>query len=319
MSPRAPLGLAEVEEAAKRLAAFLQPTPVVRSLSEKAWLKLENVQKTGAYKVRGALNALLLQRERGDSRPVIAASAGNHGAGVAWAAQQLGMRATIIVPKGAPRTKVIRIERYGAEVQYVGDDFDQSLDWAQQLACSQGARFLHAFDDPDIIAGQGTTALELLQLKPDVVIVPIGGGGLASGCCIPLRDAGVRVVGVQIEGVDALASYLRGGPGRILPRETIADGLRVREAGVLTRELCRRGLSEIVLVTEEQVKRSQARLAAVERITAEGAGAVAFAALPQVKGEKRVAIVSGGNSDNVSLRQRPSVSHLNTLCSNLLF
>ena len=318
MSPRAPLGLREVEEAARRLAAFLQPTPVVRSLTEDAWLKLENLQKTGAYKVRGALNALLLQRERGDSRPIVAASAGNHGAGVAWAAQLLGMQATIVVPKRAPQAKVRRIQQYGAEVQYVGEDFDQSLNWAQRLASSEGARFLHAFDDPDIIAGQGTTALELLELKPDVVLIPIGGGGLASGCSIPLQDAGVRVVGVQIEGVDALASFLRGGPSRILPRETIADGLRVREAGVLTRELCRHGLSDIVLVTEEQVKRSQAKLATFDRIAAEGAGAVAFAALPQVEGETRVAIVSGGNSDDLSLGDRPSVGHLDPICSNLL-
>ena len=308
-----------MEEAARRLAAFLQPTPVVRSLCEDAWLKLENLQETGAYKVRGALNALLLQRERGDSRPVVAASAGNHGAGVAWAAQLLGMQATIVVPKHAPRTKVRRIEQYGAEVQYVGADFDESLHWAQSLASSKGARFLHAFDDPVIIAGQGTTALELLELKPDVVLIPIGGGGLASGCSIPLNHAGVRVVGVQIEGVDALASFLRGGPPRILPRDTIADGLRVREAGVLTRELCRHGLSDIVLVTEEQVKRSQAKLAAIDRIAAEGAGAVAFAALPQVQGETRVAIVSGGNSDDSSLWHRPPVAHLSSVYSNLLF
>jgi len=262
-----------------------------------AWLKLENLQYTGAYKVRGALNALLIQREIGDYRPIVAASAGNHGAGVAWAARQLGLQAIIAVPKNAPRNKIERMVALGAEVVLHGTDFDQCLVWAQRKSITQGWRFLHAFDDPDVIAGQGTVALELLKYKPEVVVVPIGGGGLAAGHALVLKEAGVRLVGAQIEGVDAMASALRGGPKRISPRPTVADSLRVRQAGSLTRVMCQGALESIVLVSEEATLEAMRSLAVQDGIRAEGAGAVAVAALEQVHGTRRIALVSGGNTD----------------------
>jgi threonine dehydratase len=297
-----PVSVQDVKDAEQRLHRFLPRTPLIRSLHRGAWLKLENFQITGAYKVRGALNALLLQKARGDNRTVVAASAGNHGAGVAWAAKQLGLSAVIVVPKNAPQAKIQRITKLGAQVVLHGDVFEDSLTWARQKAQEQDWRMLHAFEDPDVIAGQGTIALELLNLKPDVVILPVGGGGLAAGISIVLRAEGIRAVGVQIEGVDAMASALRGGPKRIYPRQTVADSLRVSEAGELTRSLCKKGLSEMILVTEKETLEAMHSLSVHERIRVEGAGAVSVAALKKVQGKRRVALVSGGNTD-IDMRQ----------------
>ena len=299
--------LDDVHKAEERLAPILSPTPLVYSLDRDAWLKLENLQLTGAYKVRGALNALLAQIERGDHRTVIAASAGNHGAGVAWAARHIGLPAIIVVPMNAPRSKVDRIRQLGAKVVFMGDTFDGSLKWAKYCARQHDFRLLHAFDDPDVIAGQGTVALELLSLQPDVVVIPIGGGGLAAGTSIVLQHAGIRAVGVQIKGVDALASYLRGGPVRIRPRKTVADGLRVRESGQITRSLCKQNLDHVMLVTECEVQQAMQSLEDTEPWSVEGAGAVSVAALARVSGERRVALITGGNRDALpihALRRR---------------
>ncbi|MAY79407.1 MAG: serine/threonine dehydratase [Deltaproteobacteria bacterium] len=293
--------LNDVHKAAERLRPILSPTPLVYSHDRDAWLKLENLQFTGAYKVRGALNALLIQIQRNDRRTVIAASAGNHGAGVAWAARHVGLEAIIVVPVHAPRSKVDRIRQLGAKVVFMGETFEGSLKWAQYCARQHGFRLLHAFDDPDVIAGQGTVALELLDLQPDVVLIPIGGGGLAAGTSLVLKDAGIRAVGVQIKGVDALASYLRGGPVRIRPKKTIADGLRVRESGHITRELCEQNLSQVVLVTESEVQSSMQSLETCEPWSVEGAGAVSVAALTQVVGLRRVALITGGNRDTAPM------------------
>jgi len=292
-----PVTLRDVRVASRRLQAVLPPSPLVYSGTREAWLKLESLQPTGAYKVRGALNALMVQVERGDKRPVMAASAGNHGAGVAWAARHLGLEAQIVVPEDAPRAKTARITALGAKVVRFGSTFEESLSWAEHHAQNQEHRLLHAFDDPDIIAGQGTVALELLDAEPDVVAVPVGGGGLAAGTSIVLRAAGIRVVGVQVVGVDALGSHLRGGPDRIDPRATVADGLRVREAGRLTRTLCRDGLDGVVMVTEDEVRDTMVSLAAEEHLVVEGAGAVSVAGLSRLSGHRRVAVVSGGNVD----------------------
>ncbi len=291
----AAVSLADVRAAAQRISDFLVPTPVLYRPERRAWLKLENAQVTGAYKVRGALNALLAQLEREDRRSIVAASAGNHGAGVAWAARAVGLDALVVVPKGAPRSKIARIHESGGCVLEAGVDFEESLSIARAQAGVLGRRLLHAFDDPDIIAGQGTVALELLSLRPDVVLVPIGGGGLAAGVSLVLRAAGVRVVGVQIVGVDAMASWLRGGPARITPSSTIADGLRVHEPGMITRGLCRQTLEQIVLIREDEVRRAMRSLWEQEGLRIEGAGAVAVAGLGYVEGARRVALVTGGN------------------------
>ena len=293
----------DVEQAAERLQPWVRQTPLVHSRHRRAWLKLENLQITGAFKVRGALNALLLQRERGDERPVMAASAGNHGAGIAWAAQQLGLRATVVVPHTAPESKIKRIESVGARVIFQGERFDESLLWAQHEARRRGARFVHAFDDPEIIAGQGTLALELLKIQPERVLIPIGGGGLAAGITLALQGRGVQCIGVQVEGLDAMSLALGPRPCRIEPKYSLADGLRVGEPGRMTRVLCKAHLDGLVTVTEDQVRRSMVSLATREGLTVEGAAAVSVAALDQVPRGRNIAIVSGGNVDAVTFRK----------------
>jgi len=285
----------DVLEAAARLRSVLPRTPLVYSPARSVWLKLESLQVTGAYKVRGALNAVLAGGERGDQRSVVAASAGNHGAGVAWAARYVGVQAVVAVPVDAPQVKVDRIEALGARVHRVGDSFEASLRWARSHARQTDARLIHAFDDPDVIAGQGTIALELLHLCPDVVMVPIGGGGLAAGISLVLRGEGIRLVGVQVKGVDAMASVFRGGPRQISPAVTVADGVRVRSPGRLTQALCRIGLDDILLVTERQVCEAMVSLREREGLLVEGAGAVASAAIPQVVGDRVIALVTGSN------------------------
>jgi threonine dehydratase len=261
------------------------------------FLKLDNLQITGAFKVRGALNALAAQLERGDHRPVVAASSGNHAQGVAWASRYFGVKACVVVPEVAPQAKIEGCRRLGAEVVLRGSCFEEALEHAGRLAEGRGWRFLHAFDDPDVIAGQGTVAAELLPLRPDVVLVPVGGGGLAAGIAVVLKAFGVRVVGVQVQGVDALARRLRGEPPGGPPPATIADGLRVHRLGRLAVKLCDELVDDILVVTEGEVRRALAHLFADDGIIAEGAGATAAAALPRVTGRRKVAVISGGNID----------------------
>jgi threonine dehydratase len=287
-----------IAAAAARVRGVLPETPLLRSERLGAWLKLESLQITGAYKVRGALNALAAQVERGDHRPVFAASAGNHGLGVAWSARRLGLAATIVVPDGAPQTKVAGCQALGARVIRAGDGFESCVAVARTLAHASGGRFLHAFDDAEVIAGQSTVGAELLAARPDVVVVPIGGGGLIAGIGSLLRRAGIRVVGAQVEGVDSLRRALAREVGPVPAlAATLADGLRVAAPGRLPLRIASAFLDEIVLVSEDEVADALASLALHERVIAEGAGAVAVAALDRVTGARRVAVVSGGNID----------------------
>jgi threonine dehydratase len=300
--------------AAARVRGVLPATPLVRSERLGAWLKLESLQITGAYKVRGALNALASQVERGDHRPVFAASAGNHGLGVAWSARRLGLEATIVVPDGAPQTKVAGCQALGARVLRAGDGFERCVAVARALAHTSGGRFLHAFDDAEVIAGQSTVAAELLAARPDVVVVPIGGGGLIAGAGSVLRRAGIRVVGAQVEGVDSLRRALAREEGPAQPcGVTLADGLRVAAPGRLPLRIASAFLDEIVVVTEDEVADALASLALHERVVAEGAGAVAVAALERVAGARRVAVVSGGNIDARRLARILAGSRMGTL------
>ncbi len=266
-------------EAARRLHAVLPPTPAVWCEAHDAWLKLECLQVTGAFKVRGAFNAIAQRHDR----PVVAASAGNHARGVAWSARRIGIEATVVVPETAPRTKIDGCRALGARVITHGESFDEALEEAKRLAVTHGWRFIHAFDDPDVIAGQGTVGVELRELRPDVVVVPVGGGGLVAGISLALD---CRVVGVLVEGMT--------------PR-TLADGLRVRRQGDLALRVMRERGVERMTVTEEEVRREIVRLAACDHVIAEGAGATAVAALARVEGRRRVAIVSGGNIDATRL------------------
>jgi len=287
----------DVLRAAHRLSSVLPPTPLHRSERLGARLKLENLQRTGSYKVRGALNALMAMVESGDRRPVICASAGNHAQGMAWAARRLGLESHAVVPESAPRTKLRGIARLGAKVTLHGRCYDDAQAYATRVAAERGWRLLPPFDDVDVIAGQGTVGVELAAHKPDVVFVPIGGGGLAAGVALALRAKGVRVVGVQLHGVDAMARALAGDEGAIEPAATLADGIRIRRAGQLTRRVLATQLDDLVLVSEHEMRRALVRLATEERIVAEGAGALAVAALSKVPGRRKFAIVSGGNID----------------------
>jgi threonine dehydratase len=297
------VGVDDVFAAHDRLRRILPPTPVVYSESRGAFLKLDNLQATGAFKVRGALNALAAQVERGDRRPVIAASAGNHALGVAWAGRHFGLRVCVVVPTAAPQTKIAGCRRLGAEVVLRGHCFEEALEYAGSLADGRGWRFLHAFDDPDVIAGQGTLAVELLPLRPDVVLVPIGGGGLAAGAGLVLQASDVRVIGVQVEGADAMARRLRGEPAHPSPAVTIADGLRVHQPGRVTSELCDDLVDDILVVSDAEVRRTVVDLFADDGIIAEGAAAAAVAALPRVVGSRKVAVISGGNIDGQLLAE----------------
>ena len=293
----ATVGAGDILAAQARLRRYLPPTPLHNAERFGCWLKLENLQRTGSYKVRGALNALLAARERGDHRPVIAASAGNHAQGLAWAAYRLNVPAIAVMPHTAPENKIAGVAHWGATVRLHGDTFDEARAFAMQLAERNGYRFLSAFDDPDVIAGQGTVGMEIASLAPDVVLVPIGGGGLAAGVALALHAQGVRIVGAQVEHVDAMSRALRGEPEGALPAATLADGVRVRHPGLLTREILSRLLDDIVIVREAELRETLVRLALEEHVIAEGAGALALAAGRRVAGKRKCAIVSGGNID----------------------
>ena len=289
--------VADVLAAQARLRRYLPPTPMHHAERFGVMLKLENLQRTGSYKVRGALNALLAARERGDQRPVIAASAGNHAQGLAWAAYRLGVQAITVMPHGAPENKIAGVAHWGATVRQHGDSYDEAFAFARELADQNDYRFLSAFDDPDVIAGQGTVGIEIAPHAPDVVIVPIGGGGLASGVALALKSQGVRVVGAQVEGVDSMARALQGDTRAINPVASLADGVRVKVPGFLTRRLCASLLDDVVIVREAELRETVVRLALEENIIAEGAGALALAAGRRVAGKRKCAVVSGGNID----------------------
>ena len=289
--------VADVLAAQARLRRYLPPTPMHHAERFGVMLKLENLQRTGSYKVRGALNALLAARERGDQRPVIAASAGNHAQGLAWAAYRLGVQAITVMPHGAPENKIAGVAHWGATVRQHGDSYDEAFAFARELADQNDHRFLSAFDDPDVIAGQGTVGIEIAPHAPDVVIVPIGGGGLASGVALALKSQGVRVVGAQVEGVDSMVRALQGDTRAINPVASLADGVRVKVPGFLTRRLCASLLDDVVIVREAELRETLVRLALEENIIAEGAGALALAAGRRVAGKRKCAVVSGGNID----------------------
>ncbi|MBK6923793.1 MAG: threonine dehydratase [Thermomonas sp.] len=291
-------GAGDVLAAHARLRRYLDATPVHYAERFGCWLKLENLQRTGSYKVRGALNALLAARERGDARTVIAASAGNHAQGLAWAGYRLRMPVITVMPRCAPETKIAGVAHWGATVRLHGDSYDEAKAFAGELAANNGYRLLSAFDDPDVIAGQGTVGLEIAAaFSPDVVLVPIGGGGLASGVALALKSQGVRIVGAQVEGVDAMARALRGETSLRDPAATLADGVRVKEPGLLTRALLHDLLDDVVIVREAELRETLVRLALEEHVIAEGAGALALAAGRRVAGKRKCAVVSGGNLD----------------------
>jgi threonine dehydratase len=286
--------LADVEAARGRIADHARITPVYgsetlsRRAGRKVWLKAENLQRTGSFKVRGAFNKLSSLGEDARASGVIAASAGNHGQAVAWAARELGIKATIVMPQDAPMAKVDATRNYGADAVLVGAGFDEALVEAQRRMEETGATFVHAFEDEQIIAGQGTIGLELAEQLPDIetFLLPVGGGGLASGIAITLRALrpGVRIVGVQA-----------GKHGH-----TIADGIAVKYPGDLTMSILDELLDDLVHVAEDEIAEAITLLLERAKLVVEGAGAVSVAALITGKAGGQgpaLALLSGGNID----------------------
>jgi threonine dehydratase len=272
----------------------------------RVFLKLDNLQMTGSFKERGALNKLLSLSMDERQRGVIAASAGNHGLAVAFHAQRLGVHATIVMPRFAPLVKVSWARRYGAEVLLAGVDFDEALAEAQRLQNERGSIFIPAFNDLAIIAGQGTIGLELLKQVPelDAVIVPVGGGGLVGGIALALKESGWtgQVIGVQAERVPGMQAALSARqPITLPPAPTIADGIAVRRVGELTLPLVQRYVDAIVTVNEAELAHAIVLLLENEKTVVEGAAATTLAALLsrplQLEGKTVVLVVSGGNID----------------------
>jgi threonine dehydratase len=302
-------GIAEIRAARRTIERVARVTPVARSetltrlAGRPVFLKAETLQRTGSFKVRGAVTRIAALTAEERIAGVIAASAGNHGQAVAWAAREAGVRATVFMPQDAALAKVEATCAYGADVELGGELIDEAIAAAEERAAETGAAILHPFDDPLVIAGQGTLGLELDEQLDELeaVVVPIGGGGLASGVALVLGEQrpGVRIVGVQAERCAPLA-------GSATLRPTIADGIAVKQPGVLTRPILEERLEAIVTVSDEQIAQAIVLLLERAKLVVEGAGAVTVAALLAglVPGTGPVcAVLSGGNIDASLLSQ----------------
>ena len=304
--------LSDIQTALGRIRKSIQISPCTRSetFSELAgnsvYLKLENRQRTGAYKERGALNKLLTLSAEERSRGVIAASAGNHAQAVAYHEARLGIRARICMPLPTPLIKVSATRGYGADVVLHGANYDEAFAEALRQSEADKITFVHAFDDETVIAGQGTLGLELLEQHPDleVFVVPIGGGGMIGGlaCAVKEKNPKVRVIGVQPSRLPSMkVAVAEGKPVTLAAAVTIADGIAVRRAGERTLPLVQKYVDEIVTVEEEEVANAILLLLEREKTLAEGAGAAAVAALVnhrvELSGKRVAAIVGGGNID----------------------
>jgi threonine dehydratase len=287
-------GLNEIREARARLEGIARVTPVYGTetlsarLGRKLWLKAENLQRTGSFKIRGAVNKIGTLSDAEKRAGVVAASAGNHGQAVAWAARQAGVKATVFMPQDAPMAKVQPTKTYGADAQLVGATFEDALTAAGEFADSTGATFVHPYEDDKVIAGQATIGLELAEQveEAETVVIPVGGGGLASGIALALRSVkpGLRIVGVQAG----------------LTGPTIADGIAVKQLGERTSAILEDVLDDLVSVNDDEICEAIVLLLERSKLVVEGAGAVGVAALLTGKagGEgTATAVLSGGNID----------------------
>jgi len=309
---RDPVTLDDVRAAQARLKGLIAATPcpysetLSRLTGTRVFVKLENLQMTGSFKERGAANVLLLLSDAERRRGVVAASAGNHGLAVALHAARLGIGAVIVMPEWAPLTKVVAARRYGAEVLLHGDNYDAAYARARAIEAERGLVFIHPFDDPRVIAGQGTIGLELCEQVPDLeaVLVPVGGGGLAGGLGVvtkALRPQ-AQLIGVQAQEVPGMRAALEAGERVTVPgAATIADGIAVRTVGEHTFALARHYLDGVVTVSEEEIANAILLLLEIEKTVVEGAGAVALAALVNKRvsldGRTVVLLLGGGNID----------------------
>lgn len=296
------LSLADVVAARRRLATGLRLTPclIAPALSEivgmELWLKRDDLQRTGSFKERGARHALLCLTAGQRARGVVAASAGNHALGLAYHGAQLGVRVTVVMPANAPAVKITRCRGLGAEVVLHGDCFEAAQLHAVALADAAGTTLVHPFDDLHVIAGQGTLALEILEQTPhlDTVVVPVGGGGLLAGVVTVVKALrpDVRVIAVEpAHAAGFVAAYLHGGPAPAALAPTLADGLAVARIGANTFALAAPFVDDVVTVTEAEIATAIATLTRRAGVTAEGAGATAFAAVLAGKISARTAVV----------------------------
>jgi threonine dehydratase len=306
------ISLADVVAARERVrgAIYYSPCPHSQMLSaltgQQVYLKLENLQMTGSFKERGALNRIATLTPEQGSRGVVAASAGNHAQGVAYHATKRGIRALIVMPLATPLVKVTATKDFGAEVVLYGANYDEACVEATRLCAAEGMTFIHPFDDAVVMAGQGTIGLELLEQVPllEAVVVPIGGGGLIGGiaCAIKESRPGIRVIGVQTSRLPSMiAAVEQHQPVTMDGATTIADGIAVRRAGDVTLPMVERYVDEIVTVDEDEIASAILVLLEREKTLAEGAGAAALAALLQKKtslqGAHTAVMVCGGNID----------------------
>ena len=304
--------LADVQKAWDVVRGQVRHTPVKRSSSLSAitggdfHLKLENFQRTGSFKVRGALNKVHALTAAERKAGVVAASAGNHAQGVAFAATKAGVAATIFMPEDATISKVVATKAYGAEVKLVGADYQEAYEAAVAHQRRTGATFVHAFDDPLVMAGQGTLGLEILKDLPelDAVLVPIGGGGLVAGVATALKGLkpDIEVIGVQADGASTIAPSLKkGSPVTLDSVNTMADGIAVRKASETTLDVIKRRVDSVVTVSEPEIAAAILFLLERSKAVVEGAGAVSLAAAMHGKvelaGKRACAVVSGGNID----------------------
>jgi len=309
----------DIEQARERLddETVVKRTPIERSTSldemtgGEVHLKMEHLQWTGSFKTRGAYNKIRQCVADGNAERVVAASAGNHAQGVAIAATTLGVESTIVMPKNAPQAKVDATEGYGAEVELVGQDFQEAMTHAQSLVDDDATEFVHAYDDPAIVAGQGTLGVEMYEDLPEVetVIVPIGGGGLISGIATAFAELSpeTRIVGVQAEGASTVhESLAKGGPITLDSVNTIADGIATGGISELTFSLIREHVDEVVTVTDGTIARAVLLLMERAKQVVEGAGAASVAAILSddldVSGETVMPLLCGGNLDMTMLQ-----------------
>ncbi|MGM0622742.1 MAG: threonine ammonia-lyase [Campylobacterota bacterium] len=302
----------EVKKAKKRLDAVIKDTPftLAKKLSEQSgatvYLKKENLQETGSFKLRGAFNKIASLHEKGVGG-VIAASAGNHAQGVAFAAKHFGMGATIVMPDATPLTKVNGVEAYGAKVVLFGKNFDEAYAKSQEIARETGYEFVHPFADDAVIAGQGTIALDMLEQVSDldVLVVPVGGGGLISGIAMAAKaiNPDIKVYGVAASGAPAMRdSFYAQKPIDSVSVKTIADGIAVRDTSPKTLEYIIQNVDDIFLVDDEEIANAILFLLEKQKLVVEGAGAAGVAALmhekiPNVEHKKVATVLSGGNID----------------------
>jgi threonine dehydratase len=311
----------DIRAAATRIAGAVEHTPFLKSrtLSEivgtEVWLKFENLQFTAAYKERGALNKLLQLSDAERAPGVIAASAGNHAQAVAYHGRRLGVPVTIVMPTNTPTVKVSQTEEHGARVVLHGERFDDAFALAREMEAAEGLVFVHPFDDPAIVAGTGTIALEMLEKVADLdtLVVPIGGGGLISGMAIAARavNPDIQIIGVEAELYPSMKNVVEG-EAKPIGGDTLAEGIAVKEPGQLTRAIIAAHVDAIELVAEKDLEHAVALLVAIEKTVVEGAGAAGLALLlarpERFRGRKVGTVLCGGNIDthllaNVLIRE----------------